>query len=156
MPGLGHTRKRKKPSVAALVLPLSGNHYVKVYWGTEGTPMPVYSTTKEALERHPAVSVFIDIASFRSVRETSMEAMNHSQVKTSAIIAEGAPEQQAREFIKTAEAAEVGVMGPARVGGIKPGRIRIGNIGGMLDDIVRSCLYRPGSIAYVPHVWWHI
>merc|ERR1719414_2566020 len=61
--------KRKKPSVDAMVFPFSGNHYVKFYWGTEETLMPVYTTTKEALERHPAVSVFINFASFvRSMR----------------------------------------------------------------------------------------
>ena len=37
-----------------------------------------------------------------------------------AIIAEGVPEQQTRELIKTAEAKEVGVIGPATVGGLKP------------------------------------
>jgi len=141
--------KRKKPSVAAMVFPFSGNHYVKFYWGTEETLMPVYTTTKEALERHPAASVFINFASFRSVYETSMEAMNYPQVKTVAIIAEGVPEQQTRELIKTAESKEVGIIGPATVGGIKPGCIRIGNTGGMLDNIVMSRLYRPGSIAYV-------
>merc|ERR1712003_295492 len=78
-----------------------------------------------------------------------MEAMNYPQVKTVAIIAEGVPEQQTRELIKTAEAKGVGMIGPATVGGIKPGCIRIGNTGGMLDNIVMSRLYRPGSVAYV-------
>jgi hypothetical protein len=36
-----------------------------------------------------------------------------------------------------------------QVGGIKPGSFRIGNTGGMLDNIVMSKLYRPGSVAYV-------
>ena len=36
-----------------------------------------------------------------------------------------------------------------QVGGIKPGCFRIGNTGGMLDNIVMSKLYRPGSVAYV-------
>jgi hypothetical protein len=38
----------------------------------------------------------------------------------------------------------VGLIGPATVGGIKPGCMRIGNTGGMLDNIVMSKLYRPG------------
>jgi ATP citrate (pro-S)-lyase len=36
-----------------------------------------------------------------------------------------------------------------QVGGIKPGCFRIGNTGGMLDNILASKLYRPGSVAYV-------
>lgn len=37
----------------------------------------------------------------------------------------------------------------AQVGGIKPGCFKIGNTGGMLDNILASKLYRPGSVAYV-------
>merc|ERR1712151_1460974 len=57
--------------------------------------------------------------------------------------------QQTREIIKPAETKKVGIIGPATVGGIKPGCLRIGNTGGMLDNIVMSRLYRPGSVAYV-------
>jgi len=141
--------QRKKPSVEAIVFPFSGNHLVKFYWGTEETLMPVYTATREAVEKHPKASVFINFASFRSVHETSMEAMRHPGLRTLAIIAEGVPEQQARELIRTAEAKHVGIIGPATVGGIKPGCLRIGNTGGMLDNVVMSRLYRPGSVAYV-------
>mmetsp|Transcript_50559 Transcript_50559/g.142440 ORF Transcript_50559/g.142440 Transcript_50559/m.142440 type:complete len:252 (+) Transcript_50559:1-756(+) len=141
--------KRKKPSVSAMVFPFSGNHYVKFYWGTDEILMPVYTTTKEACEKHPDVSIFINFASFRSVFETTSEAMQYPQIKTVCIIAEGVPEQQTRELIKIAELKEVGMIGPATVGGIKPGCIRLGNTGGMLDNVVMSRLYRPGSIAYV-------
>ena len=34
--------------------------------------------------------------------------------------------------------AQVGLIGPATVGGIKPGCMRIGKTGGMLDNIVMS------------------
>jgi len=141
--------KRKNPSVQAMVFPFSGNHYVKFYWGTEEILMPVYTATKQAVEKSPGASVFINFASFRSVHETSLEAMQYSQIKTLAIIAEGVPEQQTRDLIRVAESKGVGMIGPATVGGIKPGCLRIGNTGGMLDNIVMSRLYRPGSIAYV-------
>merc|ERR1711957_109957 len=75
--------------------------------------------------------------------------MKFEQIKTVAIIAEGVPEQQTRDIIKVAEEKQIGIIGPATVGGIKPGCLRIGNTGGMLDNIVMSRLYRPGSIAYV-------
>lgn len=38
---------------------------------------------------------------------------------------------------------------PYQVGGIKPGCFKIGNTGGMLDNILASKLYRAGSVAYV-------
>merc|ERR1719387_377305 len=75
--------------------------------------------------------------------------MEYASVKTLAIIAEGVPEHQTRDIIKVAEEKKVGLIGPATVGGIKPGCLRIGNTGGMLDNVVMSRLYRPGSVAYV-------
>merc|ERR550539_588776 len=75
--------------------------------------------------------------------------MSQSTIKTLGIIAEGVPEQQTRELIKTAEAKKIGLIGPSTVGGIKPGCLRLGNTGGMLDNVVMSRLYRPGSVAYV-------
>ena len=79
--------KRKKPSVEAMVFPFSGNHYVKFYWGTEEILMPVYTTTKESCQKHPNTSVFINFASFRSVYETTLDAMTYPNINTVAIIA---------------------------------------------------------------------
>merc|ERR1712139_754614 len=82
--------------------------------------------------------------------ETSLECLEVApNIKTMAIIAEGVPEQQTRKINKAAESKGVGIVGPATVGGIKPGCIRLGNTGGMLDNVVMSKLYRPGSVAYV-------
>lgn len=142
--------KRAKPSVACMIFPFSGNHYTKLYWGTDETLIPVYTTFSEALSKHPDVSVMINFASFRSVFETVSETLQYSsQIKTIAIIAEGVPESQTRLLNKFAKEKQVGIIGPATVGGIKPGCLRIGNTGGMLDNIIMSKLYRPGSVAYV-------
>jgi ATP citrate (pro-S)-lyase len=141
--------KRAKPSVAAMVFPFSGNHYVKFYWGTSEILMPVFTTTEEAIKRHPDVSVFVNFASFRSVYSTTLEALACPSIRTVAIIAEGVPEQQSRALIREADARGVTVIGPATVGGITPGCFRIGNTGGMIDNIVSCRLYRPGSVGYV-------
>jgi len=143
--------KRSRPSVAAMVYPFQGNHYVKFYWGTEETLIPVYTKIETACEKHRDATVMVNFASFRSVFETCMEtfATHSDQIKTVAIIAEGVPEQQTRKIVAEAEKRGVGVVGPATVGGIKPGCFRIGNTGGMLDNIVTSKLYRPGSVCYV-------
>ena len=70
-------------------------------------------------------------------------------IRTIAIIAEGIPENMTRRLLRVAKEKEVTIIGPATVGGIKPGCFRIGNTGGMMDNIIRSKLYRPGSVAYV-------
>jgi ATP citrate (pro-S)-lyase len=142
--------KRAKPSVAAMIFPFSSNHYIKFYWGTDEILMPVYQSMKEAFQKHPDVTVAVNFSSFRSVFTSVNEILEFSdQIKTIAIIAEGVPESQTRALNKAAEKKGVGIIGPATVGGIKPGAFRIGNTGGMLDNIVMSKLYRAGSVAYV-------
>lgn len=142
--------KREKPSVAAMIFPFAANHFVKFYWGTDETLLPVYQTVKDAFTKHPEVSVVVNFSSFRSVYSSTLEIMEFSQqIKTIAIIAEGVPESQTRALIKVGREKRIGIIGPATVGGIKPGCFRIGNTGGMLDNIVMCKLYRPGSVAYV-------
>lgn len=142
--------KRARPSVACMVFPFNGNHYMKLYWGTDEALIPVYTSIAEAVAKHADATVMINFASFRSVYETVEDTLNFShQIKTIAIIAEGVPESQTRRIIKAAAEKGVGLIGPATVGGIKPGCFRIGNTGGMLDNIIMSKLYRPGSVAYV-------
>lgn len=141
--------KRKKPSVAAIVFPFGGNHYQKFYWGTEEIMMPVIQNVEDALAKCPDVSMMVNFASFRSVFSSTMEALRHPQLRSIALIAEGVPERQTRSLIKEADKKGVALIGPATVGGIKPGCFRIGNTGGMLDNVLMSKLYRPGSVAYV-------
>lgn len=57
--------------------------------------------------------------------------------------------QRAREIAHVAQKKGVTIIGPATVGGIKPGSFKIGNTGGMMDNIVASKLYRKGSVGYV-------
>jgi len=141
---------RKDPSVAAMIYPFTPNHYIKFYWGTSEIMLPCYKSLQEAVEKHTRASVYVNFASFRSVYSTVIEALKfNEQLKTIAIIAEGVPEAQTRKLIKLATEKGVGIIGPATVGGIKPGCFRIGNTGGMIDNIIMSKLYRPGSVAYV-------
>jgi len=145
-----HMCKRSKPSVSAFIYPFSGNHNVKFYWGAEEILIPCYKSLSEAVNKHHDTSLYVNFASFRTVHSTVIEALEFShQLKTIAIIAEGVPEAQTRDLIMRATKKRVGIIGPATVGGIKPGCFRIGNTGGMIDNIIKSKLYRPGSIAYV-------
>eukprot|EP00391_Amoebophrya_sp_Ameob2_P003226 CAMPEP_0179008908 /NCGR_PEP_ID=MMETSP0795-20121207/15985_1 /TAXON_ID=88552 /ORGANISM="Amoebophrya sp., Strain Ameob2" /LENGTH=1129 /DNA_ID=CAMNT_0020704061 /DNA_START=81 /DNA_END=3470 /DNA_ORIENTATION=- len=141
---------RQKPSVSAVVFPFGGRQNMKVYWGVEEIFIPVYPTIAAAVEENPEVSFMINFASFRSSYDSTMEALQFpKKLRTIAIIAEGMPERQTRELIAVAEAKGVSIIGPATVGGIKPGCFRIGNTGGAIENIIMSKLYRPGSVAYV-------
>ncbi|KAF3699917.1 ATP-citrate synthase [Channa argus] len=140
---------RVEPSVAAMVYPFTGDHKQKFYWGHKEILLPVYKNMSDAMKKHPDVDVLISFASLRSAFDSTMETLQYPQIHTIAIIAEGIPEAHTRKIIKAADEKGVTVIGPATVGGIKPGCFKIGNTGGMLDNILASKLYRPGSVAYV-------
>jgi ATP citrate (pro-S)-lyase len=141
--------KRTERSVACIVYPFSGNHYQKIYWGTNEILLPIYEKMEDALKKYPDVDTVVNFASSRSVFDSTKEMLSYSQVRTVAIIAEGVPENQTRLLLKEAKERKVTIIGPATVGGIMPGSFKIGNTGGMIDNIIASKLYRPGSVAYV-------
>jgi len=140
---------REQPSVACIVDPFNSAPRKDFYWGSKQLFVPIYKTLKEACEKHKDVDVLVNFASLRSAYDVTLEAIKIDQLRTIAIIAEGIPENMTRTLNKKAKDKGVVIIGPATVGGIKPGCFRIGNTGGMMDNIIRSKLYRPGSVAYV-------
>ncbi|XP_064614160.1 ATP-citrate synthase-like [Liolophura sinensis] len=140
---------RPEPSVVAMVYPFTGDHKQKYYWGHKEILIPMYKNMGDAMKKHPEADVLISFASLRSAYDSTVETMQYPQIRTIAIIAEGIPENYTRQLIKMADAKGVSLIGPATVGGVKPGCFKIGNTGGMLDNILASKLYRPGSVAYV-------
>ena len=85
--------KRSTPSVAGIIYTFGGQFVSKMYWGTSETLLPVYQEVQKAIAKHPDVDVVVNFASSRSVYSSTMELMEHPQIKTIAIIAEGVPER---------------------------------------------------------------
>lgn len=140
---------RDEPSVVAMMYPFTGDHRQKFYWGHKEILIPVYKNMADAMKKHPQADVLVNFASLRSAYESTIETLNYPQIRSIAIIAEGIPENLTRHLIQEANKKGVSIIGPATVGGVMPGCFKIGNTGGMLDNILSSKLYRPGSIAYV-------
>lgn len=132
-----------------MVYPFTGDHKQKYYWGHKEVLIPVYKKMSDAIGKHKDVDVVVSFASLRSAYESTLEVLDYKQIRTIAIIAEGIPENMTRKLNKIAQERGVSIIGPATVGGVKPGCFKIGNTGGMLDNILHSKLYRPGSVAYV-------
>ena len=144
--------RRETPSVCGIIDPFGGAPRAPFYWGSKQIFITVYKSVKEASMAHKDVSILVNFASLRSAYDTTMETILSPEcknVRTIAIIAEGIPENMTRKLLRVAREKDVTIIGPATVGGIKPGCFRIGNTGGMMDNIIRSKLYRPGSVAYV-------
>lgn len=140
---------RETWSVVAMVYPFTGDHKQKFYWGHKEILIPVYKNMSDAMNKHPDADVMINFASLRSAYEATLDSLKYPQIRTIAIIAEGIPENFTRKINKLAKTRNVTLIGPATVGGIKPGCFKIGNTGGMMDNILASKLYRPGSVGYV-------
>lgn len=97
-----------------------------------------YESTMEVLEKHPQVLYFHAQAGlgrrapmqyiWRSsgVLVSSRVVLVLVQVRVVVIIAEGIPEQLTRRMNKLAASRGVTIIGPATVGGIKPGCIKLG------------------------------
>ena len=113
-----------------MIYPFGGHHIQKFYWGTKETLLPVYTSVADAVKKHPEVYVVVNFASSRSVYSSTLEIFEFPQIKSIALIAEGVPERHAREILHLAKQKGVLIIGPATVGGIKPGCFRIGNSGG--------------------------
>ncbi len=141
--------KREKPSVAAIVAPTSSNKFDKFFFGTEEVMIPIYRSTEEAVAAHPNADVLLNFASFRTAYDVTMDALRFDQFKTIMITAEGIPERLARIMNKTARDKGVLIIGPATVGAITPGAFKVANIGGTIENIVKSKLHRPGSCGLV-------
>ena len=121
---------RKTPSVAAMIYPFGGHHIQKFYWGTKETLLPVYTSLEEAVKKHADADVVVNFASSRSVYSSTLDILRFTQIKSVALIAEGVPERHAREILYLAKQKGVLIVGPATVGGVKPGCFKIGNSGG--------------------------
>ncbi|CAH0387530.1 unnamed protein product [Bemisia tabaci] len=141
--------RRPEPSVACIVYPFTGDHKLKFYWGHKEVLIPVYKKMEDAMNKHKTADVMVNFASLRSAYDSTVETLSFPQIRTIAIIAEGIPENLTRKLILLAKEKNVSIIGPATVGGLKPGCFKIGNTGGMMDNILHSKLYRPGSVAYV-------
>ncbi|MEK6901076.1 MAG: citrate/2-methylcitrate synthase, partial [Nanoarchaeota archaeon] len=109
----------------------------------------VYGSLKEAAPHHPHATAVINFASFRSSYQSSKEALLTPQITVVVIVAEGMLERQTRELIALAKQHKKTIIGPSTVGGIIAGQFRIGYAGGMMENIIKAKLYRPGSIGLI-------
>ncbi len=141
---------REKPSVAAIVAPTSSNKFEKFFYGPEEIMVPLYRNTADAVSEHGNADVLLNFASFRTAYDVSMEAIAMGdQFRTIMVTAEGIPERLARKMNQAAKDNGILIIGPATVGAITPGAFKIANIGGTIDNIIKSKLHRAGSAGLV-------
>jgi ATP-citrate lyase alpha-subunit len=141
--------QRKKPSVAGIVHPTGQTTFQKFFFGEREVLIPVYASTQKAAAKHPQADVLLNFASFRTAYDVTVDSLRFDSIKTIMITAEGIPERLTRLMNYKAKKAGKTVIGPSTVGAIAPGVFKIGNIGGSLNNIVRSKLRRKGCVGLV-------
>ena len=141
---------REKPSIAAIVAPTSSNKFEKFFYGPDEIMVPLYRSTKEAVANHGNADVLLNFASFRTAYDVTMDALDlGDQFRVIMVTAEGIPERLARKMNQRARDNGTLIIGPATVGAITPGAFKIANIGGTIDNIIKSKLHRAGSAGLV-------
>jgi ATP-citrate lyase alpha-subunit len=141
---------REKPSVAAIVAPTSSNKFEKFFYGADEIMIPLYRSTADAVAEHKNADVLLNFASFRTAYDVTMEALNMGdQFRVIMVTAEGIPERLARKMNQTAKDNGTLIIGPATVGAITPGAFKIANVGGTIENIIKSKLHRAGSAGLV-------
>jgi ATP citrate (pro-S)-lyase len=142
---------RPEPSIACIVdVRKSKDSFEKFFWGENTILLPLYNKLDETvLSKHNAVNSVVSFASHRSAYTSSLDILELEQITSLTIIAEGIPERYARLLQLKAQEKNKTIIGPATVGGIKPGSYRIGNTCGTIENITNLNLHKPGSIGFV-------
>jgi len=141
---------RSNPSVVAFIdATKTRDMNTSLFWKNQEILIPILKSFDEAVKRFPETKWLLNFASFRSAYDVTMKALNSETIDKIAIIAEGIPENQTRKLIQKAQTLKKVIIGPATVGGIKPGNFRIGNTGGSLDNLYESKLYQNGCVSFV-------
>ena len=144
-----YTIGRDKPSVSAIVAPTSTNKFDKLFFGANEVMIPVFKTLQLARDAFEDADVLVNFGSFRRAYDVTMRAIEVGGFKTIMVTAEGIPERLARRMNYHARQKGITLIGPATAGAITPGAFRTGNIGGTIDNVIKSKLTRSGSCGLV-------
>ncbi|VVU94667.1 ATP citrate lyase citrate-binding [seawater metagenome] len=143
-----YTCKKAYPSIKGLIDPTKTSiSSMNFFWNNTEILIPVYNNLNFASLNHPNVTTLINLASFRSAAQVTMDALEINNINKILVIAEGIPERWARDIYHKARNLNKLVIGPSSVGLITPEAFRGGNTGGTIENIIASNLITSGQIA---------
>ena len=145
-----YTCGKDEPSVLALLdANKKGKSFMNFFWNDQEILIPVFNNFKDACLEFPQADTLVNLASFRSAYQVSLNAMQQDTITKQIIIAEGIPERWSRELFYQARKYNKLILGPSTVGLITPGQFRGGNTGGTIENIINSNLHYSGQIAII-------
>jgi succinyl-CoA synthetase alpha subunit len=111
--------------------------------GQDVEGVPVYDTTRTALEHHE-VDIALIFLGARSALEGALEAIENG-VKTVVVHEDGVPQFDTALLLKRAKEKGVRIIGPNSQGMVSPGKAKVGGSGGDVMDQV----FKPGPVGVI-------
>lgn len=139
---------KKQPSIKLIV---AGNRkFARYFFGKKEILIPVAPTLEKVPQSvKESTTYFLNVTSGRRVLTSSAEALtNLPSLLGGAVFAENVPEEHALALYHLAEEQKKFIIGPASVGLLLPGILKLGAIGGVdAAQLVTSDVMTPGDTA---------
>lgn len=146
----------RDPSVVWFISPGNKGN-IKLAYGTREFLCPVFPDFSSAAGR--GARCLLNFSSHRSATASTREAMQQPWIDTIVVVAEWIPERESREIIalkeriRIDEDRDIFLIGPSTVGGLTAWSLRLWYTWWSLDNIIKSKLYRAGSVGLVSKSW---
>lgn len=141
---------RPEPDVVAIIS--AGRKQERYFWGETEIIIPVYPRLSDLpAQQKQRANCLLNIRSARRVLESMKPAFAElPNLKNASIFAEEVPEAHSLEVARLAKDNGALVTGPASVGLLVPGVLKLGAIGGtQYPQIVAARIFNPGENAVV-------
>lgn len=142
---------REKPTIVGIVTG-GGRKTERYFWGETELIIPVYANLSAITDlKKGEINSVLHVQSGRRVLESMKEALETlPKLKIAVVFAEQTPELHSLELGRIAKKKGVLIAGPASVGVIVPGVLKLGAIGGTQHpQLVSARVFEPGDTAVV-------
>ncbi len=138
---------RAQPSIVAIIG--AGKRFEKFFWGKEEILIPCFPTIADAKKALPTVDWLFNTASARRAYQTTCDFFEaYPEAHGAHIFAEDVPEIEALKLYETYASHGKTIIGPAGVGLLVSGHLKLGVIGGVdWRQLKANHLDKPGSVA---------
>lgn len=138
---------RKSPSIVGIVG--STKRFEKYFWGGKEVLIPCFRTIQEAKQALPTVDWLFNVTSARRSAQAVHDFFAaYPDACGAHLFAEDIPEAQALELYDSYVSSGKTIIGPAGVGLIVPGALKLGVVGGVdWRQLQKNHLEQPGSVA---------
>ncbi len=138
---------KRVPDLKAIVA--SGKKYLRLFWGSQEKMIPVYGTLEDVPENiKNDTSLFLNVTSGRRSMSSTLDILTAlPNLMGGTLFAENIPEKNTLGIYNHIKKNQF-VVGPASVGLLIPGHLKLGAIGGtQAKQLARAHLFSEGNIA---------